>query len=300
MSWKWLEIRLKMLLVVMMSNELTKFNDFDSTIAQVDNIQKLCIMLLKTPYFKAMGESGVLSILFASKAVGIDPFQGLNGGFYIVSGKVGMSTELMSCLIRRAGHSIDKDPESDATFCRIKGTRKDTGDTMTVTFTWNDAITAQLIGKDIWKKYPAIMLYNRAMSILSRQLFADVIKGYGYSEDELQEIKETKAIDVKPVSNHIEDMRYMIKKPVVNESLTTEERTGKDCPLPLETASKESVDRLLELVKQTPQERQDNFSKIVISKGWLSYYDMSQKFVDTMTSTAQLVIAQIKEKQNVS
>ncbi len=40
----------------------------------------------------------------------------------------------------------------------------------------------------MYEKYPATMLYNRAMSFLARQLFPDVIRGAGYTFDELKEI----------------------------------------------------------------------------------------------------------------
>jgi len=44
------------------------------------------------------------------------------------------------------------------------------------------------LAKNMYDKYPAVMLYNRAMSMLARQLFPDIIKGAGYTMDELQEI----------------------------------------------------------------------------------------------------------------
>jgi hypothetical protein len=42
--------------------------------------------------------------------------------------------------------------------------------------------------KNMYEKYPGIMLYCRAMSMLARQLFPDIIKGAGYTMDELKEI----------------------------------------------------------------------------------------------------------------
>jgi hypothetical protein len=103
-----------------------------------------------------------------------------------------MSTEMMASLIRQQGHSISKDPKSDNSICILHGKRKDTGDTWTTSFSMQDAVKAGL-AKNMYDKYPAIMLYNRAMSMLARQLFPDVIKGAGYTLEELHEIKDSKS-----------------------------------------------------------------------------------------------------------
>ena len=112
-------------------------DDFQLAISDVDSIQKLATMLLKTPHFKRMGEEGIYSILFACKSLGVDPFQGLNGAFYYLQGKVGMSTELMASLIRRAGHSIEQHPDSGATFCSLSGSVKTMEMSGLLSFRWS-------------------------------------------------------------------------------------------------------------------------------------------------------------------
>lgn len=253
-------------------------NDFDLAIVQVDSIQKLAAMLLKTPHYKVMGEAGVYSILFAAKAVGIDPFQALNGGFYFARGKVGMSTELMALLIRRAGHSIEKDPKSDDTFCSLKGKRKDTGDEWVQTFTLKDAERAALLGQDTYKKYPAIMLYNRAMSALARQLFPDVIKGYGYCPDEIDEITKDKDDTSK-------------NKEVIDVKIIENQQDSKP-----KLASKEDVDALISLIEKCPKNVQDNFHKIVMEEFGQKYF-MTALYCDRSTKHAQSIL---KDMPNVT
>ena len=245
-------------------------NDFDLALQQVDSIQKLSALLLKTPHYKAMGESGILSILFASKAVGIDPFQGLNGGFYVVKGKVGMSTELMACLIRRAGHSIEQDPQSGDKFCTLTGKRKDTGNSWTITFSMDDAIRAGLAGSEPWRKYPSAMLYNRAMSFLARQLFADVIKGYGYTEDELKEIAESKTIDVKPLDSDVKPPEIDLVKPEQKEGVITNE------------ATKESIEKLESLIIQYKPKIRDKFDALWAKNVEMNGYT-TKRFVELQT-----------------
>lgn len=172
-------------------NELVIQDDFTKQLQETQAIQTTCAKLLQTKHYAKLGEEGVHVILARSKALGIHPFEALNGGFYVVHGKVGMSTEMMAALIRKRGHSISKDPKSTNECVILHGKRADNGDTWTCTFTKEDAIRADLWNTATWKKYPGVMLYNRCMSMLFRQLFPDLSMGAGYVEDELKEITKT-------------------------------------------------------------------------------------------------------------
>lgn len=166
-------------------------DDFTRQLAELDKISETCKKLMQTKHYQALGEHGIHAIMARAKALGIHPFEALNGGFYIVQGKVGMSTEMMAALVRQRGHSITKDPRSNNEICILKGKRADNGDEWTCTFSRQDAESAGLWNSATWKKYPAVMLYNRCMSMLFRQLFPDLSLGAGYVEDELKEITKT-------------------------------------------------------------------------------------------------------------
>lgn len=171
-----------------MSNELVVQADFANQLVELDKIQDSCKKLLQTKHYQSLGEAGIHGIIARAKALGIHPFEALNGMFYNVNGKIGMSTETMAALVRKRGHSITKDTKSNNECCILHGKRADTGDTWTCTFTKQDAEAAGLWNGPTWKKYPGIMLYNRCMSMLFRQLFPDLSIGAGYVEDELKEI----------------------------------------------------------------------------------------------------------------
>lgn len=177
-----------------MSNELTvREDDFAASLMQIENTQKMCETLMRTPHYAKMGKDGIFAIVTTARSLGIDPIRALNGGLYFVQGRVGMSTELMASMIREKGHSIIKDPKSNASVCILHGKRGDNGDTWTITFSVDDAKKAGIYNdKGPWGKYSSIMTYNRAMSTLARQLFPDVIKGVGYDKDELVEIASNK------------------------------------------------------------------------------------------------------------
>ena len=171
-----------------MSNDLVVQDDFTNQLSGVMKIHDTAIALSKTKHYEKLGVEGIVAILARAKTLGISPFEALNSGFYVVQGKVGMSTEMMAALARRKGHSIRRDDKSNNELVILHGKRSDTGDTWTCSFSKEDAISAGLWNGPTWKKYPGVMLYNRCMSMLFRQLFPDLSMGSGYVEDELKEI----------------------------------------------------------------------------------------------------------------
>jgi len=187
---------------------LREEQNFDLILQDVETMQKMCSTLMKTKHYQRMGEEGVFAVIQKAKSIGMHPLEALNGGLYIVSGKVGMSAESMAALIRMKGHSVVQDERSNDKVCILKGKRADNGDTWRVSFGIEDARRAGLLKNPSYEKYPSIMLYNRAMSILARQLFPDVIKGAGYTMDELKEISESKQIPLKQEVVKPESMEY--------------------------------------------------------------------------------------------
>lgn len=216
-----------------MSIELVVQDDFSRQLAELDKIQDTCKKLMNTKHYAKMGEDGIHTIIARCKSLGIHPFEGLNGGFYMVSGKMGMSTEMMAALVRKRGHSITKDPKSNNEIVILHGKRADSGDTWTCSFSKADAEQAGLWNGPTWKKYPSIMLYNRCMSMLFRQLFPDLSMGAGYVEDELKEI--AKVDEYKLTSSEYEGVKTINidvsheLTPEKEEQVKTLKEVLKDC-----------------------------------------------------------------------
>lgn len=164
----------------------------ENFLSKIETMQKCVKSLMQTKHYQALGEAGIFAILQKAESLGMPQMEALNGGLYVVNGKVGMSTESMASMIRSKGHSIIKDPKSNDGVCILHGKRADNGDTWTVSFSVEDAKRAGLF-KGVFEKYQAVMCYNRACSMLARQLFPDIIKGAGYTMDELKEIAESKS-----------------------------------------------------------------------------------------------------------
>lgn len=169
---------------------MTTITKYEEQQKELSHYRTLATIACKS-FSKAMSVDDLLNVMLTAKDLGISPMKAVNGGFFVVNGKVGMSTALMADRIRKAGHSI-KIPEWSTQKCAVLGTRKDNGDSVKFEFTMEDAQSAGLLGSPVWKKFPKQMLYNRAMSTLARVLFPDVV-GCAYSEDEKYDILEVPA-----------------------------------------------------------------------------------------------------------
>lgn len=183
-----------------MTSLVTK--EANNVMADLQNTQQLCQMLMKTPHYAKMGPEGVFAIVETAKSLAIDPRQALGGGLYYVKGKVEMSARLMNSLIRAQRHSITRDKRSDDTICILHGKRADNGDTWTESFSMADAQRAGLANNAVWKNFARDMLFARALSRLARQLFPDII-GNVYVEGEIsldpniKDYKPTMAIEAQ-------------------------------------------------------------------------------------------------------
>lgn len=199
-------------------------DDFSASLMQIESTQKMCKMLMSVPHYAKLGMDGIFAIIQKAHTVGISPLEAVGGAMYYVNGKVELSANSMNYLIRRAGHSITKDPKSDTKICILHGKRSDNGDTWTCSFSIEDAKKAGIY-KNVWEKYAEDMLFARALTRLARQLYPDVIKGC-YVEGE--------------VRDGIIDNPRQISKEADFEEIKT-------------TISKEKVDELAYLINQCPE-----------------------------------------------
>lgn len=175
-----------------MSNEISsEIVNFDVMISETKKLQTFCMQLMETPFFKKMGAEGVFAIVQMAKTIGMNPMHALNGELYFTQGRVGMYAEAMSKYIRMKGHSIVT-LELTRSKCIIQGKRSDNGDMATITYTIDDARAAGLV-KDgsPWTKHPLAMLWSRAMTLLKKVLFADLLANV-LTKEELDEMKHDK------------------------------------------------------------------------------------------------------------
>ena len=137
-------------------------------------------------FYKNIGnQDAILAIMLLAREYDLPPMQALTGGIWNIQGKVEISARFINMMIRAAGHKI-KIEESTEKGCKITGERHDTKETYTASFLEEDAKKAQVLNKQPWLKHPKDMYFARAISILGRRLFPDVI-GNAYVEDEIKD-----------------------------------------------------------------------------------------------------------------
>ncbi len=175
-------------------------NDLIPTEAHINALTFMARNASASKFYQSLGgEAGIMSIMLLARELNVSPMQALAGGIWNIQGKVEMSARMMNMKIRQAGHKMKI--ESDSNRCVITGTRKDTGEDLTVTFSMDDASRAGLSGGNVWKKYPREMLFNRCLSIIARMLFPDVI-GNCYVEGEIRDsIEVQEETKKKPYTN---------------------------------------------------------------------------------------------------
>jgi hypothetical protein len=229
-------------------------------------------------------QAKIFMVLLAARELGISPMLALNGGIWNIQGKIEISARLMNGLIRRAGHSIKVVTSTD-THCTLLGKRSD-GDSFETSFTMDDANKAGLSSGNVWKKYPADMLYNRCMSRLARRLFPDVI-GTAYVEGEIKESKELETAECE-VKNVVIDHFAPSPSPDVTHPTKEEPKL-----------SKEELECILTHYVNTGDDFKMNFEKYM-EKQWkvTDFKDIpSRYFHATMTSITRNIELQSSNQQ---
>ncbi len=238
--------------------------------------------LSETKHYQKLGETGIFVVVSKAISTGLNVLDALNGGMYYVGGKVELSANTMNYLIRAQGHSIQIDPKSDATKCILIGKRADNGDTMTASFSIEDAKKAGIY-KNSWLTYPEDMLFARALSRLARRLFPDVIKGC-YTEGEIEVLKQPYVEQKEPVIEaHV--------NPLYTDRVKQEESVVN--PLYI---SKEQVEKLDDLIGEDEEYREKILSWLKKEKNIDSFDQLTPQLYELILKKALMKFAEEKAK----
>ncbi len=120
------------------------------------------------------------------------PFMTAMSEIFVVDGTPGCSAKIMLGIIKRdvpeAKIVIIK---NDDTGCWLTGWRPGDDEPTPFSFTIEEAKRWGLVNKKNWVKDPKGMCRNRASSMMGRFMFMDVLGGFGYTVDELEEASVT-------------------------------------------------------------------------------------------------------------
>jgi len=166
----------------------------------------------KLAYARELANSGLLpgayrknpaNVLWAVEygdMLGLAPMAAMTG-VHVIEGKPTASAGLISALVRRAGHKLRV--RGDGRSATVQIVRADDPDfTFEVTWTLKrnaennpSAEEAGLLGKNIWKNYPASMLKSRAITQCARDACEEALFGLHYTPEELgAEVDEDGAV----------------------------------------------------------------------------------------------------------
>jgi len=156
-----------------------------SEAAHFDLVMRQSVMLADStiiPRDYRKKPADIVAAGLAGRAYGWDVMTSMRQ-FHVIEGTASLRPESMLGLVRQAGHSVTV--EHGPGVAVAHGTRHDTEDEHSASFTIADAQAAGLAGKKNWQQYEEAMLTWRAVSKLCRVLFPDVVLGAGYVPEEL-------------------------------------------------------------------------------------------------------------------
>lgn len=163
--------------------EITHNLTFDDIIRQAEVLGQSRII----PQAYRNRAPDIVAAGLAGTAFGWDVMTSLRN-YHVIEGAASLRPEAMLGLVRRSGHSVLISFTVDQNGNRIAsayGKRLDSGDEHTATFSTENAKAAGLANKKNWQQYEEAMLTWRAVSILCRVLFPDVVLGAGYTPEEI-------------------------------------------------------------------------------------------------------------------
>jgi hypothetical protein len=133
------------------------------------------VRLIETTDFvpKALrgNKHAILACVLYGREIGLQPMESL-AEIHMIDGRPSLSAKGKLKRAREAGHSITGGVEGGV--ATVIGKRADNGDTMTVTFSLDEAKAAGLLSKTNWQRHEQDMLWARAVSRLCRSLFDDI------------------------------------------------------------------------------------------------------------------------------
>jgi hypothetical protein len=155
--------------------------------------------------------------------LGLSPTAAIRG-IDLIQGRPTVKPQLMAALIVQAGHPRVRVIERSEKQCVLEFRHKDDNQVVTVSYTMEEGTKAGLSGKDVWKKNPADMLYNRCLGRGARQEYPEIFFNL-YAPGEIVsdgDVVETTARPVEPASEPVELRPEISDRLDVADSIKTE------------------------------------------------------------------------------
>jgi hypothetical protein len=181
-----------------MSTELTVINNgpasIESYARDLESKFQVADLLLKSKMIPShyTTREAVLTAVLYGQELGFSPLRALNS-IVVIQGKATLEAQALKALAIAHGGTICTVEWTDQ-ICTLECTRGEWKER--ATYTLDDAAKAGLVNKDNWRRMPKAMLYARAVSILVRNMFADILGGL-YSRQEVEDGAVVEVVEVK-------------------------------------------------------------------------------------------------------
>lgn len=168
---------------------LAKIEAPSLTIQTVDQMKEISSIMYQSGMFSDTKSAAQIFVkVMAGSELGFKPFAAITG-IAMIQGKPSIGANLIAAAIKANPKYRYKIVEHNQQTCKLECLERvdDEWESMGISeFSMEDAKTAGLTGKSVWKSYPKAMLFARAISQAARFFFADVFLGSTvYTAEEL-------------------------------------------------------------------------------------------------------------------
>jgi len=159
-----------------------------TALVPVADIEKMAGAITKSKMFGMKTTEEAFALMLIAQAEGMHPAIAARD-YHVIQGRPTLKADAMLARFQNAGGKVQWDVYTDA---EVTGTfSHPSGGSLKLTWTFAQAKTIGLTGKDNWKYYPRAMLRARCISEGIRTVYPGCVVGT-YTAEELEEIPKAK------------------------------------------------------------------------------------------------------------
>jgi hypothetical protein len=159
-----------------------------TALVPVADIEKMAVAIAKSKMFGMKTADEAFALMLIAQAEGMHPAIAARD-FHVIQGRPTLKADAMLARFQNAGGKVQWDVYTDA---EVTGTfSHPSGGSLKLTWTFAQAKSIGLTGKDNWKNYPRAMLRARCISEGIRTVYPGCVVGT-YTAEEIEEIPKAK------------------------------------------------------------------------------------------------------------
>ena len=170
-----------------------------TALVPVADIEKMAVAIAKSKMFGMKTADEAFALMLIAQAEGMHPAIAARD-YHVIQGRPTLKADAMLARFQNAGGKVQWDVYTDA---EVTGTfSHPSGGSLKLTWTFAQAKTIGLTGKDNWKYYPRAMLRARCISEGIRTVYPGCVVGT-YTAEELEEMPKAKDMGMAEVVEEI-------------------------------------------------------------------------------------------------